>query len=163
MCFFCGFGKMFISSISKFHLVSQWVLFLCHVLHHQNLLNESAVLASQSSTSGAMCDWYRGLWECALIRMIMPSPHLALYVPPVLLYRNVHHQHHQHSCMCIMYSTGQWKGKWQPLRICVQSTVLPVDTERCMGNPRPHTPVEVSTRSKAINLWSWSSCPKVLS
>ena len=57
-----------------------------------------------------------GLWGCALIRIIMkkdysvllnqldgnlasdvsiimPSPPLALYVPPVFLNRNVHHQH----------------------------------------------------------------------
>ena len=39
-------------------------------------------LAGQSSTLGAMFDWCRCLWGCALIRIVIPSPP----PPPLLLY-----------------------------------------------------------------------------
>ena len=44
----------------------------------------SSALAGQSSTLGAMFDWCKCLWGCALVRIVIPSP-------PLALYRNVHH------------------------------------------------------------------------
>ena len=46
----------------------------------------SSALAGQSSTLSAMFDWCKCLWGCALIRIVIPSPPLALCIISIHVY-----------------------------------------------------------------------------
>ena len=55
---------------------------------------------------GAMFDWCRCLWGCALIRIVIPSPPCFVRVP-LVLYRNVHSCVWMGSIWVVQYNNGK--------------------------------------------------------